>query len=152
MISSGRICASTSSRGFVGTISATGSRGPTTLPALVAGYGSDLIDGEGDSDTYRITARGGSITDLTIAYDSGGVLGSDTLIFVGTAETDTVLLRAMADSYVPMKDKLDALIDKYFFSGEADKLAAIRQAIEDAYGPHDLPAGMIADLTTEFRL
>ena len=45
---------------------------------LVAGYGSDTLDGEERQRHYRITARGGSMTELTTAYDSGARLATPT--------------------------------------------------------------------------
>ena len=59
-----------------------------------------------------------------------------------------MLLRAMADYYFPTEVKLigDAeqrRADRQIFdSGEPDKLRALLQALEDAYGPHDIPAGL----------
>ena len=117
---------------------------------LVAGYGSDTLDGQDDSDKYLITARGGLLTELTTAYDSGAS-GTDTLTFSGTSYSDTVLLRAMADAYFPLQSKLDGLVSKYFNSGEADKLGAILQAVQDAYGPHDVPTGMVGAITTAYE-
>lgn len=125
---------------------------------LVGGFGSDKLDGEGGSDTYRITARGGLTTELTTTYDSGAVTdGTDILVLIGTAERDTVLLRAMADFYFPTLEKLigypanpdpkaEGLTDKIFASGEPDKLRALLQALEDSYGPHDIPAGLVGQI------
>jgi Ca2+-binding RTX toxin-like protein len=123
--------------------------GGTGSDLLIAGYGSDVLDGQEDPDTYKIDARGGSITDLSTAYDTGNGPG-DQLILNGSAGPDTVLLRAMADSYFPSEAKLLNLIQKIFDSGEPDKLAAMRQAINDAYGPHSVPTGMIGDLTRAY--
>jgi Ca2+-binding RTX toxin-like protein/outer membrane protein OmpA-like peptidoglycan-associated protein len=129
---------------------------------LIAGYGSDTLDGEKDGDTYRITARGGLVTELTTIYDTGPNgkgAAPDNLILIGTDRPDTVLLRAMADYYFPTLVKLigahfdkvtgelvgvdpasgqqaKGLTDKIFDSQEPDKLRAVLQALEDAYGPH----------------
>ena len=122
-------------------------RGGTGRDLLIAGYGSDDLDGEQDGDTYRITARGGLVTEKTIIYDSGDDgLGhgaaADSLILIGTPEADTVLLRGMADYYFPKLEKLigdnadPGITDRFFNSKEPDKLQAILQALEDAYGPH----------------
>ncbi|CAM5793933.1 LEPR-XLL domain-containing protein [Rhizobacter fulvus] len=126
---------------------------------LVAGYGSDVLDGEQGSDTYRITARGGNITDLSTAYDSGpDKSDTDQLVLIGTPRADTVLLRGMADFYFPTlpklvgkdapapKDVVEGLTDKIFNSEEPDKLRAVLQALEDSYGPHDIPAGLVHTL------
>jgi Ca2+-binding RTX toxin-like protein len=122
---------------------------------LVAGFGSDTLDGQTGDDTYRITARGGNITDLTIAYDGGGVADADQLVLIGTSEADTVLLRGMADFYFPTLLKLvgkdnavpanvvEGLTDTIFDSEEPDKLRAVLQVLEDAYGPHTIPAGLV---------
>jgi outer membrane protein OmpA-like peptidoglycan-associated protein/Ca2+-binding RTX toxin-like protein len=135
-------------------------RGGAGLDLLIAGYGSDDLDGEGGSDSYRITARGGSITELTIAYDSG-VAGTDILTLVGTDQKDTVLLRAMADYYFPDIVKLvgsdepgkesKGITDRILVSGEPDKLGAILQALTDAYGPHDMPNGLLAALIQRYQ-
>ena len=71
---------------------------------------------------------------------------TDNLVLIGTSQADTVLLRAMADFYFPTLEKLmggtvngktvDGLTDKIFASEEPDKLRAVLQALEDAYGPH----------------
>lgn len=120
---------------------------------MVAGFGSDSLDGEEGGDTYRITGRGGLTTELTTAFDSGmGVNDIDQLIFVGTAFADTVLLRAMGDSYFPvLADKLLPLIERFFNGTLSDRLAGMLQAIEDAYGPHDLPPGLRQALTDEYQ-
>ncbi len=120
---------------------------------LIAGYGSDDLDGEEGEDTYRITARGGLVTERTIMYDTGENIGPngearppDHVVLIGTSQADTVLLRAMADYYFPLVEKLvgddtpgqevAGLTDKIFASQEPDKLRAVLQALEDAYGPH----------------
>ncbi len=120
---------------------------------LIAGYGSDDLDGQQGEDTYRITARGGLVTELTIMYDTGENIGPngearppDHVVLIGTSQADTVLLRAMADYYFPLVEKLvggvvkgktvDGLTDRIFASQEPDKLRSVLQALEDAYGPH----------------
>ena len=119
---------------------------------LVAGYGSDTLDGQEGDDTYRITARGGKVTELTTAYDGGGLSDNDKLIVIGTPQNDTVLLRGMADFYFPTLVKLigegasKGLTDKIFASQEPDKLRSVLQALEDSYGPHDIPAGLVAQI------
>jgi Ca2+-binding RTX toxin-like protein/outer membrane protein OmpA-like peptidoglycan-associated protein len=124
-------------------------RGGTGNDLLIAGYGSDDLDGQAGEDTYRITARGGLVTELTTIYDSG-INGEgqppDHLVLIGTSQADTVLLRGMADYYFPLLAKLtggvvnsknvDGLTDKIFASQEPDKLRAVLQALEDSYGPH----------------
>lgn len=117
---------------------------------LVAGYGSDTMDGGADGDTYRISVRGGSTTELTTAYDTG-TTGVDSLVVVGTPGDDTLLLRAMADSYFPTLPKLQGLVQKYFNSTLADRLAAMLQSFNDAYGPWELPPGLVEALTTEYQ-
>ena len=117
---------------------------------LVAGYGSDMLDGEADGDIYRISVRGGPTTELTTAYDTGD-FGIDSLIVVGTPGNDTLLLRAMADSYFPTLVKLQGLIDRFFNSTIADRLAAMLQAFNDAYGPWELPQTMVQALTHEYQ-
>ncbi|QSA97859.1 OmpA family protein [Methylococcus sp. EFPC2] len=131
------------------------------LDLLIGGYGSDILDGQAGSDSYRITARGGSITELTTAYDTGtSVNDTDILTLVGTPQADTVLLRAMADFYFPTLEKLigndadptsQGIVDRIFHSGEPDKLGAVLQALEDAYGPHDIPAGLVEQLIDKFQ-
>jgi Ca2+-binding RTX toxin-like protein len=131
-------------------------RGGTGNDLLIAGYGSDDLDGEQDSDSYRITARGGSATELTIAYDSGGLTGTDIITLIGTPDPDTILLRAMADYYFPTLVKLvggpgsEGLTDRILASGDPDKLRTLLQAIEDAYGPHDIPDGLVNDIIGRF--
>ncbi|MES2992163.1 MAG: OmpA family protein [Pseudomonadota bacterium] len=120
------------------------------VDTLVAGYGSDTLDGEQHGDTYRISVRGGSTTELTTAYDTG-TLGIDSLIVVGTPGDDTLLLRAMADSYFPTLAKLEGLIDRYFGSPIADRLAGMVQAFNDAYGPWDVAPGLLQALTNEYQ-
>src|SRR5262249_4266260 len=116
-----------------------------------------VLDGQQGSDSYQITARGGPVTELSTAYDSGTLpTETDTLTLIGTQDPDTVLLRAMGAFYFPSQVQLtgnasnDGLTDKIFKSGEPDKLAALLQAIEDAYGPHDIPAGTMDALITLF--
>ena len=77
--------------------------------------------------------------------------GVDSLIVVGTTGADTLLLRAMADSYFPTQDKLNGLIVRYFTSSLADRLAAMIQSFHDAYGPWDLPPGLIEALTAKYQ-
>src|SRR5262249_45443064 len=77
----------------------------------------------------------------------------DHLILIGTSQADTVLLRAMADYYFPLLEKLvgddtpgqevAGLTDKIFASQEPDKLRAVLQALEDAYGPHAVAANVV---------
>ena len=58
----------------------------------------------------------------------------------------------MADSYFPsLTFKLNPLIDRFYSATQADRLAGMLQAIEDAYGPHDVPPGMRRALTDEFQ-
>ena len=117
---------------------------------LVGGYGSDTMDGEEGGDDYRISVRGGTITQLTTAYDTGAS-GVDSLIIVGTPGDDTLLLRAMADSYFPTLEKLQNLIVRYFNSNIEDRLAAMLQAFNDAYGPWDTAHGLYQALTDEYQ-
>ena len=55
----------------------------------------------------------------------------------------------MADFYFPTLAKLigegasKGLTDKIFASQEPDKLRSVLQALEDSYGPHDIPAGLV---------
>lgn len=127
------------------------SRGGDGLDILVGGYGSDTMDGEADSDTYRISVRGGTTTQLTTAYDSGST-GVDQIVIVGTPQADTLLLRAMADSYFPPLPKLNGLIERFVKSTLADRLAGIVQSFNDAYGPWDLPPGLVEALTHAYQL
>jgi hypothetical protein len=124
--------------------------GGTGADTLVAGYGSDTLDGEANGDTYRISVRGGSTTELSTAYDTGAT-GVDSLIVVGTPQADTLLLRAMADSYFPTLPKLQNLVTKFFNSTIADRLAAMVQSFHDAYGPWDPGHGLLQALTDEYQ-
>jgi Ca2+-binding RTX toxin-like protein/outer membrane protein OmpA-like peptidoglycan-associated protein len=124
--------------------------GGTGDDTLVGGYGSDTLDGEENGDTYRISVRGGTTTELTTALDTGSA-GVDSLIVTGTARADTLLLRAMADSYFPTLEKLQGLIKRFFESNIADRLAAMLQAFNDAYGPWDPAHGLYQALTDEYQ-
>ncbi len=57
----------------------------------------------------------------------------------------------MADSYFPTLAKLEGLIDRYFGSPLADRLAGMVQAFNDAYGPWDIPPGLIQALTDAYQ-
>ncbi|WP_283806368.1 LEPR-XLL domain-containing protein [Bradyrhizobium sp. cf659] len=122
------------------------------VDTLVAGYGSDVLDGEADGDFYLINARGGNTTELTTAYDSGGgTSDSDLLTVTGTGEADVFLLRAMSDSYFPLEAKLTAALDKAFIKADLldtdlKKHELFKDAITAAYGPHQAPATMLAAL------
>src|SRR5262249_47214333 len=63
---------------------------------LAAGYGSDTLDGQANGDLYLISARGGTTTELTTAYDTG-TTGTDLMTVLGTGQADVFLPRAMAD-------------------------------------------------------
>jgi Ca2+-binding RTX toxin-like protein len=118
---------------------------------LVAGYGSDILDGQDGNDSYNITSRGGSTTESTTSYDSGGLGDTDILTVNGTATADTFLLRAMADAYFPSTNDLDHLISKILKSGKAEKLDLLKEGLTNRYGFYGVPDGMLAAVETAFN-
>ncbi len=132
--------------------------------SIFGGFGSDTLDGQVDGDSYYIYSRGGNATELTTIYDTNALGkdstqasdGDDELTVYGTSENDVFLLRVMADAYIPTTDKLHTVIEKTYNlendlgASPSETLQAIKDAITRIYAPNDVPAGMLADLETQF--
>ena len=127
-------------------------RGGRGVDVLIAGYGSDDLDGQEGSDFYTINARGGTTSEVTIAYDTGtGLDDSDRMTVFGTGQADTFLLRAMADYYFPTKERLQGVSERMLIKAALieepnDQIEFFKKAITSAYGPWDPPPAMLAAL------
>jgi Ca2+-binding RTX toxin-like protein len=125
--------------------------GGSGTDSIYAGFGADTLDGQASRDLYYIYSRGGNATNLTTVYDTG-LTEVDELTIYGTSENDVFLLRGMADAYIPTLDKLHTLIEKTYNLGGTAVLEAIEQAITKAYGPNDVPTGMLIALATQYAI
>ena len=61
---------------------------------ILAGNGSDFVDGQGGDDTYKIQIMGGSNHAITNVMDSGSADKGDSMTINGTIVADDMLVRA----------------------------------------------------------
>ena len=61
---------------------------------ILAGNGSDFVDGQSGDDTYKIQVMGGSNHAITNVMDSGTADKGDSMTIDGTVDADEMLLRA----------------------------------------------------------
>ena len=85
---------------------------------ILAGNGSDFVDGQGGDDTYKIQIMGGSNHAITNVMDSGTADKGDSMTIDGTVEADDMLVRASTAGLgfvAKLPSKKDAQIERINF-------------------------------------
>ena len=85
---------------------------------ILAGNGSDFVDGQGGDDTYKIQIMGGSNHAITNVMDSGTADKGDSMTIDGTVEADDMLVRASTAGLgfvAKLPSKKDAQIERVNF-------------------------------------
>ncbi len=85
---------------------------------ILAGNGSDFVDGQGGDDNYKIQIMGGSNHAITNVMDSGTADKGDSMTIDGTVEADDMLVRASTAGLgfvAKLPSKKDAQIERVNF-------------------------------------
>ena len=85
---------------------------------ILAGNGSDFVDGQSGDDTYKIQVMGGSNHAITNVMDSGTADKGDSMTIDGTVEADDMLVRASTAGLgfvAKLPSKEDAQIERINF-------------------------------------